>query len=78
MAPGELAEWIVMIAIVVGWWPIVFFGWAPPYYRFPLYSISLIALVIIFLRRLRRIREGLEESERMKQGAPKSEADKKL
>ncbi len=78
MARGELIEWIVMLAIIVAVWPIVFFGWAPPYYRFPLYAISLIALVIIFLRRLRRTREGLEESERMKRGAPQSEADKKL
>ena len=78
MAPGELGEWIVMIGIIVAWWPILFLGWAPPYYRFPLYAISVVALVIIFLRRLRRTREGLEESERMKRGAPESEADDEL
>ncbi len=78
MPRAELIEWIVMLAIIVAWWPMVFLGWGPVYYRFPLYVASLIALAIIFIRRLRRTREGLAESERMKQAAPKSEADKKL
>ncbi len=78
MPRAELIEWAVMLAIIVGWWPMVFFGWGPAYYKYPLYAVSFIALGIIFVRRLRRTREGLEESERMKQAAPKSEGDKKL
>ena len=79
MPRAELIEWVVMLGIIVGWWPMVFLGWGPAYYRFPLYVASLIALAIIFIRRLRRVHTGLKESERMKRGAsPKSEADKKL
>ena len=78
MAPGELGEWLVMIGIVLAWWPILFFHWAPPYYRFPLYAVALVALIVIFIRRLRRTREGLEESERMRRADPRSEGDKKL
>ena len=78
MAPGELGEWLVMIGIVLACWPIVFLGWGPAYYKYPLYSISFIALAIIFIRRLRRTREGLEESERMRQADPRSEGDKRL
>ena len=78
MPRTELIEWIVMLAIIVAVWPIVFLGWGPAYYKYPLYAVSFIALAIIFIRRLRRTRDGLAESERMKQGAPKSEADKKL
>ncbi len=78
MPRAELIEWAVMLAIIVGWWPMVFLGWGPAYYKYPLYAVAFIALAIIFARRLRRTREGLAESERMKQAAPKSEADKKL
>ncbi len=78
MPRAELIEWAVMLAIIVGWWPMVFLGWGPAYYKYPLYAVSFIALGIIFIRRLRRVHTGLKESERMKQAAPKSEADKKL
>ncbi len=78
MPREEIVEWMVMIAIIVTWWPMVFLGWGPAYYKYPLYAVSFIALAIIFARRLRRVHAGLAESERMKQAAPKSEADKKL
>ena len=77
MAPGELAESLVMIGIVVACWPIVFWGWGPAYYKYPLYAISFIALAIIFVRRLRRTREGLEESERMTDAARQAQSKDK-
>ena len=63
----ELAEWIVMILVIVLWWPVVFADWSPEYYRYPLYVFSFVSLVGILVLRLRRLNEGFKVSEGMMQ-----------
>ena len=65
MTRVELVEWITMIAIIVLWWPVIFAGWAPSYYRYPLYVISFVVLVVILRNRLKRLNEGFAVSEEM-------------
>jgi hypothetical protein len=65
MTRAEWTEWIVMIAIILLWWPVLFWGWMPDYYRYGLTVVSAGALITIFVRRLRRMNQGFSESERM-------------
>lgn len=63
----EALEWSAMLLVIVAWWPILLAGWGPPWYRHAVEVYSVLALGFIFWRRLRRVNEGLAESERMMQ-----------
>ena len=65
MSRAELIEWLVMILVIVLWWPLIFTDWGPTYYRFPLYAFSAVSLIAILLRRLARMQEGFAVSEQM-------------
>jgi len=65
MSKTELVEWIAMILVIVLWWPMLFFDWAPAYYRYPLYVVSVVVLLAVFRARLRRLNEGFRVSETM-------------
>ncbi|MBP8952304.1 MAG: hypothetical protein KBI47_07930 [Armatimonadetes bacterium] len=73
MTRVELLEWLTMIAIIVLWWPVVFVGWAPGFYRYPLYVVSAVSLVAIFRNRLKRLNEGFSESELMMEARRRAE-----
>ncbi len=65
MDRSELAEWIVMLLVIVMWWPPLLFGWGPDWYRYPLYVVSIVTLSYILARRWRRMQEGLRHSQQM-------------
>ena len=67
MTRSELSEWIAMILIIILWWPPLFAGWFPDWYRYCLYLLSFVVLGGIFVRRLRRVNEGFRMSEGMMQ-----------
>jgi hypothetical protein len=67
MSRTELIEWIVMILCVIVWWPRVFLGYDSPLYHLLIYCGVPIALIIIFVVRYRRMRSGLEYSEKVVQ-----------
>lgn len=73
MTRVELLEWLTMIAIILLWWPVVFAGWAPPFYRYPLYVVSAVSLIVIFRNRLSRLNDGFRESEMMMDARRKAE-----
>jgi hypothetical protein len=62
MQRSELIEWIIIILCIVLWWPLLF-GFHPVWYRLFLYVGESVALLIIFFRRLARVRAGLKYSE---------------
>ena len=64
MEKSELIEWIVIIACVVSWWPRIFLGYDPLWYHVLIYYAAPVALVAILVRRIRRMRAGLEYSEK--------------
>lgn len=65
MSRTELIEWLVMILVIVLWWPLIFTDWGPTYYRFPLYAFSAVSLIAILVRRVARMQEGFAVSEQM-------------
>ncbi len=65
MSRGELAEWLLMIGVIVSWWPLIFLGWSPLAYRVGLYGGSAIILGVILVRRILRVHEGLMYSRRI-------------
>ena len=65
MSLGELFEWIAMIAVIVGWWPLIFLGWYHPAYRYSLYIASAVILGIILVRRIIRLEEGFRYSRKI-------------
>jgi hypothetical protein len=67
MARDELVEWIIIILSVVLWWPRLFLGYDPLWYHVTIYYLVPIALVAIFVRRYRRMKAGLEYSEKVVQ-----------
>ena len=66
MSRDELIEGIVMIAIIIGFWPVAFLGWFPDIYKYAYYGISGVLVILIFIRRLARIRAGLKYSRKMR------------
>ena len=58
----ELWEWIVMIAIIISWWPRLFLGWSNPAYLVLIYVVDPVILIVIFRRRLKRMNEGFDHS----------------
>lgn len=75
MSRTEWVETIAMILIIVLWWPVIFLGWGPPYYRGPLTVVSVVVVLAIFIVRLRRVNQGFSQSERLMQ--IRFEAEKK-
>ena len=65
MSRGELAEWLLMIGVIVSWWPLIFLGWSPVAYRVGLYAGSGVILAVILVRRVLRLQEGLLYSRRI-------------
>ena len=65
MARYEILEWLVMILVIILWWPLLFMGYDWPVYRVVISVGSLVAVGVIFVRRLKRINEGFNESEQM-------------
>ncbi len=63
----EVLEWVAMILVIVLWWPPLFMGWFPDWYRVSLYALSALTVLVVFVRRLRRVNEGLAMSEQMMQ-----------
>ena len=66
MPRDELIEAIVMIAILVAFWPVMLCAWIPPTARYLFYGMAGVLVLIIFLRRLGRIRAGLKYSRNMR------------
>jgi len=65
MERNELIEWIVIILCVIAWWPLIFWNFNPLWYHLLIYYGAPLALVLIFIRRHRRMKAGLEYSEQV-------------
>ena len=66
MSRDELIEGIIMILIIIGFWPVVFLGWFPDPYKYAYYGISGVIVLLIFILRLGRVRAGLKYSRTMR------------
>ncbi len=69
MERDELIEWIVIIGCIVLWWPLIF-GFRPAWYLPTLCIGETVALLVIFFRRLARVRAGLKYSEDVMKNQP--------
>ena len=65
MERRELIEWVVIIAIILAWWPRIFVGYDPPWYNVLIYWVSPLVLIYILVIRFRRVQAGLEQSEKI-------------
>ncbi|NPV46424.1 MAG: hypothetical protein HPY69_05680 [Armatimonadetes bacterium] len=81
MSRDEIIEWAVILLSVVLWWPRLFLGYDPLWYHLLIYYAVPVALIVIFVRRFRRMRAGLEYSEKVVQsqryGQPPPSLDEK-
>ena len=66
MSRDELIEGIIMLLIIVGFWPVVFLGWFPDLYKYVYYGITGVLVILIFIRRLARVHAGLKYSRKMR------------
>jgi len=66
MSRDELIEGIIMILIIIGFWPVAFLGWFPEGYKYAYYGVSGVLVILIFIRRLARVRAGLKYSRQMR------------
>lgn len=71
---AEVAEWIVIMLIIVLWWPRIFLGYGynhdPMWYHILTHYVSPLVLIVIVLRRWRRMQEGFDYSEEMLKHMP--------
>ncbi len=58
----ELWEWLGLIAAVLVWWPALF-DWFPLWYRILVYLFCGAVIVVVGVRRVGRVREGLKYSQ---------------
>lgn len=65
MERRELVEWIVIIAIIVAWWPRIFLGFDAAWYYALIYYVSPVVLILIFVGRYRKMQAGLEYSQKV-------------
>ena len=65
MSRRELVEWILILLIIIAWWPRVFLGYDPLWYHILIYYLAPVVLILIFVRRFRAMQEGFDYSERM-------------
>jgi len=63
MQRAELWEWIILILCIILWWPRIFWGFDALLYHILIYYLVPVALLIIFIRRYVRMKEGLKYSE---------------
>lgn len=63
MERNELIEWIIIILCVIAWWPLIFLGFNPLWYHILIYYGTPLVLIVIFFRRYKRMKAGLEYSE---------------
>lgn len=65
----EVVEWIVILLIIVAWWPRIFLGYGhdydPMWYHVLTHYISPLILIIIVILRWRRMQAGFRYSEEM-------------
>ncbi len=66
MSREELIEAIIMIGIIVAFWPMLLLAAIPPGIRHLFYAMAGVVVVIIFIRRLGRVRAGLKYSRQMR------------
>ena len=66
MSREELIEAIIMIGIIVAFWPMLLLEAIPPRIRYVFYGVAGVLVLIIFIRRLGRIRAGLKYSRQMR------------
>ena len=65
MTRSEFIEWLLMLLIIILWWPVLFGSWSADWYRWSLTVFSAVTLSVIFVRRLKKVNEGFEMSESM-------------
>jgi hypothetical protein len=65
MERRELIEWILIIAIIVAWWPWIFLGYSDAWYRVLIFYVSPLALIFILVVRVRRVQRGLDYSQKV-------------
>ena len=65
MERNELIEWIVMLLVIVAWWPKIFLNYDPGWYHVLIYLVTPLTLMVIFAVRYRRVREGFEYSKKI-------------
>ncbi len=65
MSRTELYEWIIIILCIISWWPLIFLGFDPLWYRLFIYIGVPLVLLGILARRFGRVREGLDYSEKV-------------
>jgi len=65
MERNEFIEWIIIILVIVAWWPHIFLGYDPLWYHILIYYVTPSTLVVILVIRYRRVREGFEYSEQV-------------
>ncbi len=65
MERAEVIEWIVIIGAILAWWPRIFMGYNPLWYHVLIYYVTPLLLALIFVRRLRRMEQGLEYSRKI-------------
>lgn len=70
----ELIEWVIIIASILAWWPYILIrgglvAWGYPlWYHALIHYVVPLILVIIFVRRYRRMRAGLDYSQEVVDG----------
>ncbi len=67
MSRDEIIEWVIILLCVVVWWPRLFMNYDPLWYHVLIYYLVPLALIIIAVRRYRRMKAGLEYSEKVVQ-----------
>ncbi len=65
MERGELIEWVLIIAVIMAWWPRIFLGFDPPWYHALIFYVSPLVLAVILVRRYRRMQAGFEYSRKI-------------
>lgn len=65
MKRSEIIEWVIILLAVLLWWPRIFLGYDPRWYHLLIYYVVPLVLLIIFIRRYRRMKEGLAYSKEM-------------
>ncbi len=65
MSRRELVEWILIVLIIIAWWPRIFLGYDPLWYHILIYYLAPLVLILVFVRRFRAMQEGFEYSEQM-------------
>jgi hypothetical protein len=64
MTRGEWLEWLIPIAIIVAFWPVIFSS-VPGWYIYAWSGFSVIAMAWILYRRISRYREDLHNAREM-------------